>query len=76
MKKAYKQWIILRAGFAADLLAQGHSCTVVTTGVAGEYECSRRQARRITTRAMQLVVQDFQEINIERPQMMAILVNL
>tara|TARA_B100001250_G_scaffold102573_1_gene86384 strand:- start:104 stop:205 length:102 start_codon:yes stop_codon:yes gene_type:complete len=31
MKKATKQEMELRAGFAADLLAQGHSCTVVTT---------------------------------------------
>ena len=28
MKKANKQEMELRAGFAADLLAQGHSCTV------------------------------------------------
>ena len=31
MKKANKQEMELRAGFAADLLAQGHSCTLVTT---------------------------------------------
>ena len=42
----------LRAGFAADLLAQGHSCTVVTTRVTEEYKLSRRQARRITAKAM------------------------
>ena len=67
----------LRAGFAADLLAQGHSCTVVTTRVTEEYALSRRQARRITSKAMDLIVQDFEEINIERPQMVAkLLVNL
>ena len=67
----------LRAGFAADLLAQGHSCTVVTTRVTEEYKLSRRQARRITAKAMDLIVQDFEEINLERPQMVAkILVNL
>ena len=78
MKKANKQEMELRAGFAADLLAQGHSCTVVTTRVADdEYELSRRQARRITAKAMDLIVQDFEEINIERPQMVAkLLVNL
>ena len=69
MNKANKQEMELRAGFAADLLAQGHSCTVVTTRVTEEYALSRRQARRITAKAMDLIVQDFEEINIERPQM-------
>ena len=58
----------LRAGFAADLLVQGHSWTVVTTRVTEEYKLSRRQERRITAKAMDLIVQDFEEINIERAQ--------
>ena len=67
----------LRTGEAPSMLAQGHSCTVVTTRVTEEYELSRRQARRITAKAMDLIVQDFEEINIERPQMVAkLLVNL
>jgi len=37
MKKANKQEMELRAGFAADLLAQGHSCTVTTTEMAEKY---------------------------------------
>ena len=77
MKKANKQEMELRAGFAADLLAQGHSCTVVTTRVTEEYKLRRRQAQRIASKAMDLIVQDFEEINIERPQMVAkLLVNL
>ena len=77
MKKANKQEMELSAGFAADLLAQSHSCTVITTRAAEDYELSRRQARRITAKAMDLIVQDFEEINIERPQMVAkLLVNL
>ena len=77
MKKANKQEMELRAGFAADLLAQGHSCTVVTTRVTEEDKSSKRQARRITSKVMDLIVQDFVEINIERPQMVAkLLVNL
>ncbi len=41
-----------------------------------EYELSRRQYRRITTKATNLIVQEFEEINIERPQMVAkLLVN-
>jgi len=69
MKKANKQEMQLRAGFAADLLAQCHGCTVVTTRVIEEYKLSRRQARRITAKAMDLIVQDFEDINIELPQM-------
>ena len=62
---------------AADLLAQGHSCTVVTTRVTEEYALSRRQARRICATGMSLIVKDFDEINIERPRMVAkLLVNL
>ena len=77
MKKANKQEMELRAVFAADLLAQGHSCTVLTTRVTKEYELSRRQARRITAKSMDLIFQDFEEINIERPKMVAtLLVNL
>ena len=71
MKKANKQEMEIRAGFAADLLAQGHSCTVITTRVTEEYELSRRQARRITAKAMDLIGQDFEEIYIERPQKVA-----
>tara|TARA_B100001250_G_scaffold343916_1_gene312739 strand:+ start:176 stop:319 length:144 start_codon:yes stop_codon:yes gene_type:complete len=47
MKKVNKQEMELRAGFAADLLAQGHSCTLITNRVNEEYELRRRQARRI-----------------------------
>ena len=67
----------LRTGEAVSMLAQGHSCTVVTTRVSEEYALSRRQARRIPAKAMDLIVQDFEEINIEWPQMVAkLLVNL
>ncbi|WP_269611107.1 hypothetical protein [Prochlorococcus marinus] len=77
MKKANKQLMELRAGFAADFLVQGHRCTVVTTPVNEEYGLSRRQARRIKVKVMDLIVQNFEEINIERPQMVAkLLVNL
>jgi len=54
-----------RVGFAADLLAQGYNCIVMPTWVAEEYQLCRRQARRITAQGMDLIVQDFEEINIE-----------
>ena len=77
MRKANKQMMELRMGEAASMLAQGHSCTVTTTEMAEKYGLSRRQARRITAKAMDLIVQDFEEINLERPQMVAkLLVNL
>ena len=77
MKKANKQMMELRTGEAASMLAKGHSCTVTTTEMAEKYGLSRRQARRITAKAMDLIVQDFEEINLERPQMVAkLLVNL
>ena len=45
--------------------------------MAEKYGLSRRQARQITAKAMDLIVQDFEEIDIERPQMVAkLLVNL
>mgnify|MGYP003324856881 CR=1 FL=1 len=68
MKKANKQEMELRADFAADLPAQGHSCTVVTTRVTEEYELCRRQARRITAKAMDLIVQDFEERKYVHPR--------
>ena len=37
-EKANKQEMELRAGFAADLLTQGHSCTVVTTRVTEKHD--------------------------------------
>ncbi|ABM76232.1 Hypothetical protein NATL1_16761 [Prochlorococcus marinus str. NATL1A] len=40
----------LKVGFAADLLAQGHSCTVVTTRVTEEYKLSKREAQKLKRR--------------------------
>ena len=45
--------------------------------MADKYDQSRRQERRIKANAMDLIVQDFEEINLERPKMVAkLLVNL
>ena len=42
-----------------------------------EYGLSRRQARRIIAKTIDLIFQNFEEINVERPQMVAkLLVNL
>ena len=77
MGRSTKKEAELRAGHAAELLAKGHSATTVTSEVAEIYGISRRQARRVTAAGMDLIVKDFDEINIERPQMVAkLLVNL
>ena len=77
MKRANKQEMEFRTSKAAELLAFGHSATVVSNQVAEIYGLSRRQARRICAAGMSLIVKDFDEINIERPQMVAkLLVNL
>tara|TARA_B100000965_G_C18924916_1_gene470498 strand:- start:28 stop:297 length:270 start_codon:yes stop_codon:yes gene_type:complete len=76
-EKANKQEMELIAGFAADLLVQYHIRTVLTTRVSEEYKSSKRQARRITAKSIDLIVQDFKEMNIGRSQMVAkLLVNL
>ena len=73
-KKATKKEMDLRSSEAAAMMAKGSSCTVITTHMAEKYKLSRRQARRITARGMDVIVQDFEEINIERPFMVAKLV--
>ena len=45
--------------------------------MAEKYGLTRQQERRIRAKAVDLIVQEFEEINIERPQMVAkLLVNL
>ena len=43
MKKANKQEMELRAGFAADLLSKSHSVDLLASWVNEEYSLSRRQ---------------------------------
>ena len=74
MKRANKQEMDARTSKAAELLAKGHSATTVTSQVAEIYGISRRQARRVTSAGMGLIVKDFDEINIERPQIVAKLI--
>ena len=77
MARATKAELELRVGEAADMLAQGHSSTVVTTHEAEKYQLSRRQARRITAAAYELIVQDLEGVDLSRPQMTAkLIVNL
>ena len=53
------------------MLAKGPNATVATTHAAEKYQLSRRQARRITFAAYELIVQDLEEVDLSRPQMIA-----
>ena len=75
MARASKAELELRIGEAASMLSQGSGATVVTSHVADTYKLSRRQARRITSAAYELLVQDLEKkVDLSRPQMTAQLV--
>ena len=74
MARATKAELELRVGEAASMLAQGDGATVVTAHVAETYRLSRRQARRITAAAYELLVQDLEDVDLSRPQMTAQLI--
>ena len=77
MARATRAELELRVGEATDMLANGHSSTVVTTHAAEKYQFFRCQARRITAAAYELIVQDLEEVDLSRPQMTAkLIVNL
>ena len=74
MKKATKEEIEIRTPKDAELLAIGHRATVVKTQVAKIYGLSRRHARQINSAGIALLVKDFDEINIERQQIVVKLI--
>ena len=74
MARASKAEVELRIGEAASMLAQGNGASVVTSHVAETYRLSRRQSRRITAAAYELLVQDLEDVDVSRPQMTAQLV--
>ena len=74
MSRATKAELERRIGEAASMLAQGNGATVVTAHVAETYALSRRQARRITASAYELLMQDLEETDVSRPMMVAQLI--
>ena len=74
MARASKTELELRISEAATMLAEGNGDNVVTSHVAETYRLSRRQARRITAAAYELLVQDLEETDLSRPQITAQLV--
>ena len=62
---------------AASMLAQGHSGTSVVTLMTEEEGISRRQSQRIVSKGYALLVDDLEEINLDRKEMMSqLIVNL
>ena len=74
-KRASKSEIQNRVNFAANLAAEGQSFSLITSQVAEKYSISRRQARRITASAYNLLKDDIQEGDLNRPEMTAKLLN-
>ena len=62
---------------AASMLAQGHSGTSVVTLMTEEEGISRRQSQRIVSKGYAQLVDDLEEINLERKEMVSqLIVNL
>ena len=74
MARASKTELELRISEAATMLAEGNGDNVVTSHVAETYRLSRRQARRITAAANELLVQDIENMDLSRSQITAQLV--
>ena len=74
-KRASKSEIQNRVIYAANLAAEGQSFSLITSQVAEKYSISRRQARRITASAYNLLKDDIQEGDLNRPEMTAKLLN-
>ena len=75
--RANQSEIKRRIDKAASMLAQGHSGTSVVTLMTEEEGISRRQSQRIVSKGYALLVDDLEEINLDRKEMMSqLIVNL
>ena len=70
-----KHQIRQRTNHAVKLLLLGHSTSTVVGKVAEKEGCSRRTARRITARAWKVVRDDVDKVNIENPELAALLIH-
>ena len=75
-KRASKKEMETRVSEAAELVLQGKAYSLITSHVAEKYSISRRQARRITADAYLLLKNDFEEADLNKPEMTAKLVNV
>ena len=70
-----KHEIRRRTNDAVKLLLLGHSTSVVVGKVAEREGCSRRTARRIAARALEVVKDDVAKVNIENTELAALLIH-
>ena len=70
-----KHQIRQRNNYAVKLLLLGHSTSTVVAKMAEREGCSRRTARRITSRALKVVHDDLDKVNIENPELAALLIH-
>ena len=70
-----KHEIRRRTNDAVNLLLLGHSTQAVVAKVADREGCSRRTARRITAKAMDLVHKDLEAVDVQNPQLAAVLIH-
>jgi hypothetical protein len=75
-KRASKKEMELRVADAAELVLQGQAYSLITSHVAEKYSISRRQARRITSEAYNLLKDDIQEGDLNRPEQTAKILNV
>ena len=77
MARATKAEQERRLDLAADMLAKGYSGTFVVTFMSQEEGLSRRQSQRIISKAYQQLVNDLEEIGLDRKEMVSqLIVNL
>ncbi len=70
-----KHQIRQRNNYAVKLLLLGHSTQHVVGTMAEREGCSRRTARRIVARALKVVKSDLDKVNVENPELAALLVH-
>ena len=75
-KRASKKEMELRVAEAAELVLQGQAYSLITSHVAEKYDISRRQARRIAADAYLLLKNDFEEADVNKPEMTAKILNV
>ena len=65
----------IRIRKAADHILKGHSAQATVALVAETEGVSRRTARRITAKAMDLVHRDLEAVDVQNPQLAAVLIH-
>ena len=74
MTRANKTQLKRRIELAASMLADGHSGTSVVTFMSKQEGIGRRQSQRIVSKGYSLLVEDLNQINVDRKEMVSQLV--